>query len=71
MINFLKRACDDKTPIQIIYIDQDNKISQRTIKVLAISQTIIKAYCYTKRQFRTFKISNILSVGSVKQGRVS
>ncbi|GIO24798.1 hypothetical protein J11TS1_33790 [Oceanobacillus sp. J11TS1] len=71
MINFIKRACDNKTPIQIIYIDNDHQISQRTIEVLAISQTTVKAYCYTKCQFRQFKLSNILSVGSIKQGRVS
>ncbi|KRG12536.1 hypothetical protein ACA30_08480 [Virgibacillus soli] len=63
MNNLLKRACNHKTPIQIIYIDSQNHLSQRTIKVLAITNTFIKAYCYSKRQFRTFKMENILSVG--------
>ncbi|GIN71109.1 hypothetical protein J14TS2_15840 [Bacillus sp. J14TS2] len=68
MNSLLKRACDNKTPIQIIYIDQDNQISQRTIKVLAITKNSVKAYCYTKRQFRTFKLENILSGGKVRKG---
>lgn len=68
MKGLLNRACESKTPIQIIYIDQDNNISQRTIKVLSVSNTNVKAYCYTKRQFRTFKLNNILSVGQVRRG---
>lgn len=63
MNNLLKRSCENKTPIQIIYIDNNGQISQRTIKVLAVSNTVVKAYCYTKRQFRTFKLDNILSAG--------
>lgn len=59
----LIRAVESKIPIQIIYINNDKQISQRTVKVLAISAHYIKAYCYTKRQFRTFKLQNILAVG--------
>ncbi len=68
MINLIKRACDNKTPIQIIYINSQKQISQRTIKVLAITKASVKAYCYTKRQFRTFKLTNILSVGQARRG---
>ncbi len=68
MINLIKRACNDKTPIQIIYIDRDNQISQRTIEVLAINKNNVKAYCYTKRQFRTFKLENILSADRIRKG---
>lgn len=68
MKSFLKRSLENKTPIQIIYIDDKNKISQRTIKVLAITDTVIKAYCFTKHQFRTFKLSNILSADYIRRG---
>ncbi|MCJ7843242.1 WYL domain-containing protein [Lederbergia sp. NSJ-179] len=68
MLQFLKRACESDTPIEIIYMDRNNQISQRTIKVLSISTTSMKAYCYTKRQFRTFKIGNILSTGPIRRG---
>lgn len=68
MKGILKRAAETKDPIQIIYINSDNQISQRTIKVLAVTDKCIKAYCYTKRQFRTFKLSNILSAGQVRRG---
>lgn len=68
MFFLLKRAADLKMPIQIIYIDKNNQITQRMIKVLAISDENIRAYCYMKRKFRTFKLSNILSVGFAKRG---
>lgn len=28
---------------------------------------VIKAYCYTKRQFRTFSLENVLSVGPIRR----
>ncbi|MEB6549654.1 hypothetical protein MXL46_11210 [Heyndrickxia sporothermodurans] len=65
MKRILRRAAETKSPIQIIYIDNDNNLTQRTIKVLAVTDKSIKAYCFTKRQFRTFKLQNILSTGKI------
>lgn len=68
MNHLLKRAQADQTPIEIIYINGQNQLSQRVIKVLSVNDASIKAYCYTKRQFRIFKRANILSVGQVRRG---
>lgn len=65
----LKKAEETKIPIQIIYINNKNQITQRVIKVSKVTDTSVKAYCYRKRQFRTFKLENVLSVGFVKQKR--
>lgn len=67
MKGILLRAADSKNPLELIYINNDNQISQRIIKVLGVNDNQIKAYCYTRRQFRTFKLDNILSVAPHRQ----
>lgn len=54
--------------LEMIYIDHNNKITKRTIKVLKANDDILLAYCYNKRQVRTFKINNILSTLPVQRG---
>lgn len=53
--------------LEMIYIDHDNQITQRTVKVLQVNKDTVLAYCYNKRQVRSFKLQNILSVGSIRK----
>ncbi|MGY0692598.1 hypothetical protein ACW2QC_07360 [Virgibacillus sp. FSP13] len=53
--------------LEMIYIDHNNKITQRTIKVLRSNKDTVLAYCYTKKQVRTFKIENILSTQPIRR----
>lgn len=69
MKGILNRASESHQKLEMIYISSDNQISQRIIKVLAVNELSVKAYCYNKKQFRTFKLSNILSVGPVRHRR--
>ena len=48
--------------IEIIYLDRNNKITQRKIEVFSITKNTIKAYCIEQRSFRIFRIENILAV---------
>lgn len=68
MKGILLRAAADKKPIEMIYMSKDNKISQRVIKVIAVNDSKVKAYCYVKNQYRIFSIDNILSVAQRKVG---
>lgn len=63
----LMRSIQSKEKIEMIYLSKDNEVSQRMIRVLKINDEMIMAYCYTRRTIRTFKLENILSVGSVKK----
>lgn len=69
MNGLLKRAVESRQKLEMIYISKEGVISQRVIKVLAVSDVSIKAYCYTKKKYRTFKLTNILSVGPLRIGR--
>ncbi len=70
MIGLLKRAAGSSQRLELIYTNRDNQLSQRIIKVLAVTESTIKAYCYTKRQFRTFSLENVLSVGLIRRKAV-
>jgi predicted DNA-binding transcriptional regulator YafY len=57
----LEKACEENRPIEIIYIKKDNSVSQRSILVLEMNETYIKAYCLAKKQPRIFKVDSILA----------
>ncbi|RST59962.1 hypothetical protein D5F11_009660 [Siminovitchia terrae] len=67
MSGLLKSAAGSSQRLELVYINRDNQLSQRIIKVLAVTESTIKAYCYTKRQFRTFSLENVLSIGPIRR----
>lgn len=69
MNNIINRAYVDNQPLEIIYLSDSNQMSQRTILIKEIGLKSIKAYCFTKKQIRTFKIENILSAGRESRKR--
>ncbi|MBE6184882.1 hypothetical protein [Heyndrickxia ginsengihumi] len=69
MKGLLMNAVETGETLEMIYLSNKGEISQRRIKVLNINEGSIKAYCYTKRQFRTFKLDNILSIVPFRQHR--
>lgn len=62
----LQKAIDDKRPIQIIYTDAEQKITQRFVTVYSFNENHLIGYCHFKKQRRIFKIENILSAGTPK-----
>jgi predicted DNA-binding transcriptional regulator YafY len=67
MLGILIRAIESKTLIEMIYQTKDGSISHRIIRVKEINQDKIHAYCYLRKGFRNFAISNILSLSPVKK----
>lgn len=49
----------------MMYIDQNNVISKRRIKVTKIAGDTIRAYCFTRHAIRTFTIDHILALTPV------
>ncbi|QNU66950.1 hypothetical protein EHE19_019340 [Ruminiclostridium herbifermentans] len=61
MINyFLKASLERNRIIRIMYL-KDNEITERNIRVLEISDSNIRAFCFLRNQIRVFKLENILS----------
>jgi predicted DNA-binding transcriptional regulator YafY len=67
MLGLFKRSIESKQKIIIFYIDSENKITERYIRVLQINEKSILAYCYYRRKVRTFNMENILSVGKARK----
>ncbi|MFD1038928.1 hypothetical protein ACFQ3N_11075 [Virgibacillus byunsanensis] len=63
MRGMLQRSIDNKEKIVIFYMDKDNTVTKRSIRVINFNEDTILAYCYWRRKIRTFKLNNILSVG--------
>jgi predicted DNA-binding transcriptional regulator YafY len=67
--SLLNRSLNEKKPIEIIYQSKDNAFTKRVILVKMMNEKYIKAYCYTKKELRIFKIDSILAASSVKENR--
>lgn len=52
--------------VEIIYQDKSGKFSQRYIRIIRVTETYVKAYCFTRRQIRIFSSSQILAMRKVK-----
>ncbi|WP_067727683.1 hypothetical protein [Oceanobacillus damuensis] len=61
------QSMENKEKVVIFYIDQDNNVTQRFIRVIHISDTSILAYCYYRKKVRSFRLDNILSCGPIKR----
>ncbi|MEM5591949.1 hypothetical protein AAHH67_09795 [Niallia circulans] len=69
MKGLLKKATENKEVLEMIYQNNKGEFSQRRIQVIKMNEESFSAYCFTRKQQRTFKISNVLSVGPVRKVR--
>ena len=67
MIGLLYKSFDKKEKIMIYYMNSKGKVSQRIIRVVQLDDEKILAYCYYRKQVRSFKLDNILSCGGIKR----
>ncbi len=67
MKGLLENSKKLKSKIMIYYIDNNNEVTQRIVSVVELKREYVIAYCYYRKQVRSFKYENILSCGSVKR----
>ncbi|MCD1258853.1 hypothetical protein B5M42_008390 [Paenibacillus athensensis] len=51
--------------MEIIYMDREGKLTQRRIRILAVSDEDVKAFCYTQRGPRVFRLERILAAAVI------
>ena len=61
-----ERSVKNKETIVIFYMDQDNKVTQRYVRVLKYNNDYALVYCHYRKKVRTLKLDNILSAGPRK-----
>lgn len=69
MKGLLLRAIETQEKLEMIYLSNKGEITQRVICVEKVGDQSFRAYCYTRKQVRTFKLSNILSIAPFKMHR--
>ncbi|MEH7117373.1 hypothetical protein V7128_08120 [Neobacillus vireti] len=62
MDGILIRSIEEHMPIEMIYLAENQELSQRKLIVKEINDNYIRAYCLLRKQMRTFKRENILSI---------
>ncbi|MGG3800474.1 hypothetical protein [Metabacillus fastidiosus] len=67
MRGLLLRAVSNDDVLEMIYQDNKGIISQRRIKVLILRKDSFRAFCYSRKQQRTFKLDNVLSIGPLQK----
>lgn len=59
---FNNNTVKEKVTLEMIYLAANGKVTQRFIRVMEVHKDYLLAYCYYRKQLRTFKFENILSV---------
>ena len=67
MKGLLKRAVESNEVLEMIYQNNKGEFSQRRIQVIKVNEESFSAYCFTRKQQRTFKLSNVLSMGPTRK----
>lgn len=62
MDGLLMRAIEENIPLEMIYLSDGQQISQRKLLVKEVNDEYIRAYCLMRKQIRTFRRENILSL---------
>jgi len=67
MKGLLKRAVESNEVLEMIYQNNKGEFSQRMIQVIKVNDESFSAYCFALKQQRTFKLSNVLSMGPTRK----
>lgn len=67
MHGILSTAIESQTPIEMIYLSKDGSITRRVIKITKLDGEKVKAYCYLRKNYRVFSLSNILSLSPLRK----
>jgi predicted DNA-binding transcriptional regulator YafY len=56
------RAIEGNIPLEMIYLSDEQQLTQRKLLVKEVNEEYIRAYCLLRKQIRTFRRENILSI---------
>jgi predicted DNA-binding transcriptional regulator YafY len=68
---YLKLSLENQVPIDIIYFSKCGEFSHRKVLVKKINAEKVVAYCYLRKQIRTFSLEHVLSAGWSKRIKAS
>ncbi|WP_202080055.1 hypothetical protein [Caldalkalibacillus salinus] len=60
--HLLEKAHEKHVPVDIMYMDQRQNITQRTIFVKTVGEEHVEAFCLLRHKHRTFQLDKVLAV---------
>jgi len=63
----IRKAMEENKKILIIYVDRYGHFSKRMIHIISYKEKKLIAYCYARREIRTFHQDNILAIEQVRE----
>jgi len=69
MMDIIKNAVQTGALVKVIYCSDTGIITERIIRIISVKQGYIQTFCFNKRQYRTFKESNILAIKLIRVTR--
>jgi predicted DNA-binding transcriptional regulator YafY len=69
MRNILFRAVEEQQLVQIIYLDANEKITQRIVRPFEVTETQMKGFCFLRKQVRLFRLDQILAATFHRQAK--
>lgn len=67
MNGIFKRALLNRQKVTVMYMDENNRITMRDVKVFKMNDEYLFVYCYYRKKIRMLKMENILSAEVVKE----
>lgn len=65
----LELSLRQNMPLEIIYVSNKNMYTKRRILVKGYDKQFIRAYCFTRKMYRSFKRERILSAQIIYTNR--
>ena len=65
MINELQKLLERNEIADVIYMSANGKLTKRRLKLISVSSHSFHAYCFLRRERRTFKIDQVLAIQKV------
>lgn len=60
------RAAETKEKVMLMYLDGNDQLSQRVVKILKMKGDNLLVYCYKRKTIRTLKLEQILSAEPIR-----
>ena len=62
MDGLFERAMEEHIPLEMIYLSAEQELTQRKLIIKEVTDEYIRAYCLLRKEIRTFRRENILSI---------
>lgn len=60
------RALEKQQKVVVMYMDKNQQLTQRVVKVLKVNEEYVLVYCFFRKKLRTLRMDHILAAEPMK-----